>query len=109
MIFVIQGALAGLAWPQWVMIQFLYREGEGGLVAEVCHDTIVCILTEVRLGVTTKHVMGYDTAQQRPTTRRRSAATRVATRMTGIESRYNYLYHDWRGRRHSSLRARHGL
>ena len=40
-----------MAWPQWVTIKFLYREGEGGLVAEVCHDTIICIMTEGRIGV----------------------------------------------------------
>ena len=68
-----------MAWPQWVTIKFLYREGEDGLVAEVCHDTIVCIVTVGRLGVATQRVKGYDTTQQRPTTRRRSATTCAVT------------------------------
>ena len=77
-----------MAWPQLVTIQFLYREEEGGLVVEVCHDTIVCIVTGGRLGVTTQHVRGYDTAQQRLATRRRSATTQQRARAT------RSLYHD---------------
>ena len=41
-----------------------------GLAAKVCHDTIVCIMTGRRPGVSTQSARGCDTAQQRPMTRR---------------------------------------
>ena len=55
---------AWVAWPEWVTIQFLYREGEGGLATEVCHDIIVCIVTR-GVGLTSRHSVP-GTAIRRP-------------------------------------------
>ena len=84
----------------------------------MCHDTIICIMKGGRPSVVIQRARGCDTVQQRPVTRRRSVVTRAAAHatqrvvhMTGIELRYNFLYHD-RGTtalalRYSSMCERH--
>ena len=87
-----------------------------GLAAEVCHDTIICIVIGGRPSVATQRSRGYDTAQQRPATRHRSATTRATRRAVcaaGTESQYKFLYLDQGAKatalRHGSVRARHDL